>query len=191
MNYLINIKKSATVKTISKWLCSSLVIMACLLFQSCETEIPATDTTPPTFSLLINGDGFSRTFTQADDFGRIQLNLKTDFPYNFIYTGHDDGGLSHMELAIPHINFVIESPISSPWTRTTWGPFSRFTWTGNRSTPVNGSILTGTFRVNDASGPFGIKLILDDFGGPVGPSNNTTRQLNILSGQNTTEVINQ
>jgi hypothetical protein len=84
--------------TVSKRICCSLLIMAGLLFQSCETEIPSTDITPPTFNFRITGDGFSRTFTQADDFSRFQLNLKTDVNYNFTYIGSDAGGLKYMQL---------------------------------------------------------------------------------------------
>jgi len=57
-----------------KTIYQTILILSLLLSFSCETDIPETDTTLPTFSLKIDGDGFDRTFIQDDNFESKQLN---------------------------------------------------------------------------------------------------------------------
>ena len=75
---------------------STLVVIAFCL-QSCDTEIPPTDTDPPTFSFMITGDGFEHTFTQDDDFENFELYVKSNTNYHFLFTAADSGGLRTME----------------------------------------------------------------------------------------------
>jgi hypothetical protein len=186
MNYSINIKKTALLKAMRKSLYCSLVLMSCLLIQSCRTEIPKCDTTPPNFSFRITGDGYDHTFTQADDFEGTQLNLRTGVTYNFVYTGYDAGGMADMRLIVPFIH--VEAHISGPWTASTSGGFSDLSWYGDFTHPVTGSLVTGTFSVSAVPAPFSIWFSLGDFGGSCGGPNGTVRILYISIGNHNTGI---
>jgi hypothetical protein len=189
MNYLINIKKTGLLKMMGKTLSFSLVIMACLLFQSCETEKPECDSTPPNFSFRITGDGFDHTFTQANHFEDFRLNLKIGATYNFVYTGYDAGGMQDMQLVVPYIH--VEAPISSPWSVSSWRDFNTFSWHGDAAHRVTGSLLTGTFTVSAAPAPFAIRFSLSDFGGRSCPPNSIAKELEIVTGNHNTEIVSR
>lgn len=185
MTYLFNYSLPVYVKR----LFCSLLIMSGFVLQSCETEIPVTDSIPPAFSFRITGDGLNHTFTQADDFSRFQLNLKTGVSYNFIYTGSDAGGLKTMRLQFPFDYLVIESPIESPWTSVNSGLSQIVSWRGDPLNPITGSVITGTFRTETVNSGIDIKFSLEDYGGRSATVNSTYKQLNILIGQFNSEII--
>jgi hypothetical protein len=190
MQHSTNIKKTEFLKKACKRLCFFLVLISSLLIQSCRTEIPATDTTPPAFSLRITGDGFDHTFTEADDFSRFELNLKTGAVYNFAYAGSDAGGLKLMQLQVPNDLIGFETPIASPWTESTSGLSRIVSWRGDPALPVRGNLLGGTFRViGNNSISFDFKFFLQDYGGLPGAVNSISRQLYITSGYHRTEIV--
>jgi hypothetical protein len=186
MHYSTNIKKTGLFK-MGKTLACSLVIMSCLLFQSCETEIPKCDTTPPNFSFRITGDGFNHTFTQAD-VESFRLNLRTGAIYKFVYAGYDAGGMERMDLFV-HNSVDFEPLISHPWSVFDEPPYRRAGWQGDAAPPVTGSLLTGTLRVSDVPGRFLIVFSLKDFGGRSCPPNSMLRHIQIRTGDYNTEIV--
>ncbi|GEM_PF-1267267 len=166
-----------------------LLIILVSFFQSCDTEIPPTDTEPPSFSFKITGDGFDHTFTQDDDFNSFQLNLREDALYDFIYTSGDAGGLKLMQMQFPFDYLEFESVLNSTWTQANSGLSTVLTWSGDAASPITGNILTGNFRVNGDLIAFGVFFDMRDYGGQSGSSNTLFKDLNILSANHTTEII--
>ncbi len=167
------------------------------LTTSCETRIPEVDTIPPTFSFELRGDGFNQIFTQDDDFSRMQLNLKSNTEYRFIYSGADQGGVALIRWQLggeDQIDFTRpEFPFDS-WIIRDIPPISRMIeWSGDRSNPRTGGILTGIFRTGDVpdnTGNSGTwRFFVRDFGGQSGTPNSIRGNLNILIGDSVTELI--
>lgn len=158
------------------------------LTTSCDTEIPEVDTTPPSFSFEISGDGFTHTFTQDDDFSRMQLNLRGRTEYRFTYSGADQGGVAAIQWQLgdsSQLEFLTpEFPFDS-WDIRTVSALSRMVeWFGDVSDPKTGVILSGTFRTrdigNNASDSALFRFFVRDFGGQSGTSNSVQGNLNIL-----------
>lgn len=164
----------------------ALFFIICLT-TSCDTDIPEVDTTPPTFSFEISGDGFTRTFTQDDDFTRMQLNLRGRTEYRFTYSGADQGGVAIIQWQLggsDQLEFLTpEFPFDS-WDIRNISALSRMVeWFGDVSDPKTGAILSGTFRTRDIpdnsidSGLF--RFFVRDFGGQSGTPNSVQGNLNI------------
>ncbi len=170
-----------------------LLFLLGFFFISCETEVPEVDDTPPTFSFRVTGDGFDRTFTQDDDFANLQLNLRHDADYDIIYSGADQGGVRNITLryTTDYIEFDDNPPFpAAPWTQDFSGLSAFVEWEGDRSNPLTGSILTGTFRPNGENVSTSFSFSVTDFGGENNDANTTTGELNILIGDFNTELIN-
>tara|TARA_R110002096_G_C14176134_1_gene686404 strand:+ start:105 stop:506 length:402 start_codon:yes stop_codon:yes gene_type:complete len=126
---------------IMKNLIYPLIALLLIVVQSCETEIPETDVTPPQFTFRITGDSFDYTFDQDDDYESILLNLKNGTSYNFIYTGSDDGGVKTIQWKIPPSDYIeFGSAINSPWTISDSPPSKIIEWQGDINNPLTGNI---------------------------------------------------
>lgn len=178
-------------KTLFKTNKLKYIVILFLIITSCETDIPETDTTPPTFSIKIDGDGFDRTFTQDDNFESIQLNLKTGVEYNILFSGNDQGGVKLVQLqyAKDYINFTTD--INAPWTDNSVSALSNMlTWQGDSNNPLTAGIFGGKFVTSGVNIGTDFKIFVRDFGGEGGSSNSVSKQLNIYIGNHNTEVIN-
>ncbi len=158
--------------------------------QSCETEIPITDTIDPAFSFQIKGDGFDETFNQDTDFSRIQLNLRDNTRYDFTLTGTDSGGVALIQWqADTGGNIIFETPVDRPWTSIDISPLSRMIeWRGNRNDPYTGSIITGSFRANGGNVYPVFRFFVRDFGGERGVANSSDGELRLFIGNHSTEI---
>ncbi|MBW1293977.1 hypothetical protein [Aquimarina litoralis] len=178
--------KTEIFKSIRKIALASVVI----LFISCETDIPETDTTIPSFSFNISGDGFNRTFTQDDDFTSLQLNLRTDTTYDFIFSGADSGGEERTPRLYPHDYIEFSTEILAPWETTSVTFLSSLVyWDGNEANPTTGNILAGKLVTNGDSVSISFTFLVRDFGGLDGTSNTITKSMNIYIDDQNTEVI--
>ena len=164
-----------------------------LIITSCATRIPETDVTPPTFSLEIRGDDFRRTFTQNDP--RLQLMLKSNTVYSFIYKGADSGGVELIQWQLGNdeqISFLEpEFPVDG-WRIQQFNFLTRtIIWTGERSDPRTGGIIIGRFRTVDSRNSAGtFRFLIRDFGGSSGTPNSASGEFNYVIGDFDTEVIN-
>ncbi|WP_431136808.1 hypothetical protein [Psychroserpens mesophilus] len=174
-----------------------VTFVVCITLLSCETRIPEVDTTVPTFSFDIRGDGFNRVFTQDDDFSRMQLNLKANTEYRFIYSGADQGGVGLIQWQLggsDQIEFVSpELPFDSWSIRDISVSNRMIEWFGERTNPKTGAILSGRFRTGVVppgnSGNSGtLSFFVRDFGGQSGTSNRIRGNLNILIHNSETEL---
>ena len=161
---------------------------------SCETDDSDTDETLPTFSFRITGDGFTRTFTQDDDFENLQLNLRHDVDYDFILSGGDAGGTKIIQMQYPkdYIEFTSDEAFPLPPWELVF-PSSSLSaivqWEGDPDNPLTGSILNGTLRPNGDLVSIDLYFRVEDFGGASGSSNVTDGSLNTLIDDHETEVI--
>ncbi len=180
-----------TIKSLSdKSIRMLLVLLVGLSIIACETEIPETDVIPPEFTFQITGDGFNETFDQDTDFSSFQLNLREDATYDFILTGSDADGLQRMEWYIVKDYIQLESEVNSPWSIIPNNPLiDVVSWNGDRSNPLTGSVLAGTFRTNGRSIALGMTFYLTDFGGESRRSNDSSGQLNIFIDNHPTEIV--
>ncbi|MBJ2173220.1 hypothetical protein JBL43_03170 [Aureibaculum sp. A20] len=117
----------------------SMLIMITFSFQSCDTDIPPTDTDPPTFSFKIKGEGFERTFTQDDDFESFQLNLTAGASYEIDYIGLDTGGLEYMGMVFSYGHFEIVGSLPTDWEDYNNGFNRWFRWNGDANNPITGN----------------------------------------------------
>ncbi len=178
--------KTKSIKNIKK----IVFAIGILFFISCETDIPETDTTTPTFSFNISGDGFNRTFTQDDDFSSIQLNLRTDTTYDFIFSGADTGGVERISWQYPHDYIEFSEEIPAPWETTTLTFLSSsIYWDGDPTNPTTGNILAGKLVTNGESISISFSFLVKDFGGLDGSSNSIEKSMNIYIDNQNTEVI--
>ncbi len=166
------------------------ILLITTLFFSCEAEIPITDTTAPVFTFQITGDGFNRTFDQDTDFNSLQLNLRDDTPYDFTYTGADDGGVELIQLQMDTPEYIVlETAIPSPWTRTNLGLSQMIEWRGDRNNPLTGNLINGRFRTNAQLVSIAVRFYVRDFGGERRISNSSYGTLNLFPGNHPTEII--
>ena len=175
----------------------SIIILFIFTTLSCETDIPETDTTPPTFSFKISGDGFERTFTQDDDFDSFELYLKNNTSYNFLFTAGDSGGLRIMEWDIePKSLIEFLEPIEAPWVivPNSFSEAMRIRWTEtDRDNAKTGQLLSGNFRCpvelqNQQMYNMNFLFTAGDFGGTSGPSNTISKRLRIIISNQDTGV---
>lgn len=161
-----------------------------LIFLSCETDIPETDTTPPKFTFNIQGDGFEHLFKSDSNYDSIQLNLKNGASYNFVYTGTDNGGVKLIQWQAPTSDYIeFESYIPDPWQDQTTGLSRIISWQGDINNPLTGNILAGEFEANGDSIIHSFRFYVSDFGGESGDSNSTSKELVIHIGNHDTELI--
>ncbi|WP_299900597.1 hypothetical protein [uncultured Aquimarina sp.] len=166
----------------------SIVIISFLI--SCETEIPETDNTAPTFSFNISGDGFNRTFTQDDDFTSLQLNLRSDTTYDFIFSGADSGGVERISWQYPHDYIEFSTEIPSPWETTSISFLSSLVyWDGNETNPLTGNIVAGKIVTNGNAVSISFSFLVRDYGGLDSSANTITKSLNIYIDNQNTEVV--
>lgn len=168
----------------------SILILMVALTQSCETEIPSEDLTPPEFSFQITGDGFNRTFNQDTDFDSFQLNLKDGARYSYIFSGGDQGGVERIQWFIKGSDYItLLEPVSGPWSLRNSILQDIVEWRGNRSDPLTGSVISGNFRADggNISMVFGFNVV--DFGGESGRRpNRIYKELNLYIGNHPTEI---
>ena len=166
------------------------IVLISILFLSCETEIPITDTTAPEFTFQITGDGFNRVFDQDTDYSNFQLNLRDGTIYDFTYTGTDLGGVELIQWQIESPAYIVmETPISSPWTTTDISLLSRMiAWSGDRNNPLTGNVITGRFRTNAQIVSVVFRFYVRDFGGESRIPNSNSGTLNIYLGDHATEI---
>ncbi len=168
-----------------------LLFLAITCLIGCDTDIPETDSTPPTFRFEIRGDGFSRAFTDENEFNDFQLNLKDGASYTIIFSGGDQGGLKRLQMEFPEEYVDFQTSIDSPWQSTTNGFTRTIYWNGDRNNPITGHLFNGTF-IASGDGAFpSIYLRAEDYGGEDGPPFNISEgTLSISINNHETDVIN-
>lgn len=161
-------------------------------YVSCETDIPETDTTAPTFSFRITGDGFEHTFTQDDDFNAIRLNLREGASYDILLSGIDQGGVRRVQWELPPDYMDLQTAVNSPWQSSTSGLTRTISFNGDQNDPFNASLFAGTFIAHGDLVFITTYIRVEDFGGENGPPFNVTEAtLSIaISPNNQTELIN-
>jgi len=176
--------------TFKQFVKTTFILLAIFGIQSCETDIPPVDTSSPTFSFEISGDGFSQTFDQDTDFDSFQLNLRDGATYSYTLTGIDDGGVERIQWFISGSDYVtILDPIERPWTFRSISPLQDLVeWRGTTSNPYTGSVNIGRLRTRGGNIAMSFRFNVVDFGGERGPANRTYEELNIYIGNHSTEI---
>ncbi|WP_308993359.1 hypothetical protein QLS71_014160 [Mariniflexile litorale] len=172
-------------------MCLFFIFLILTVTQSCETDIPVTDDTPPAFTFRVTGDGFEHVFNQDTDYSNIQLNLKHDAEYDFILSGSDAGGVKLIQWQLPGDDFIeFETAVQSPWAVTNPTISTKvIEWEGNYNNPLTGNILAGTFESNGENISMSFRFLISDFGGESGISNTTSKELTLYIGEHDTEII--
>jgi len=171
------------IKIIRQAIQFSMLIILAIVTQSCETEIPPEDPTPPGFSFRIQGDGFDHTFNQDTDFDNIRLNLKRNTTYNFSYVGSDAGGVERIQWNIFPSGYIrIDTSIPAPWNYTFANENEHIRWNGDRSNPLTGAALTGSFTALSIRTRIVFRFDVTDFGGETRRSNSISKELTISTG---------
>lgn len=175
-----DLMKNETV-TLKKILVTMLLIVAMLL-QSCETEIPETDTEQPVVTFHIKGDGIDRIFN--DDDRSREIYLTSGATYKFTFTVGDPGGLSAMGFRFnPTLMEVLSvSPNTWSYQNSSTIASAGYFWTGDENNPLNGGVLTGTFMVNGDEDVFDLDMWGYDFGGESGDRNYGYKSFKITVG---------
>jgi hypothetical protein len=164
--------------------CLALVLGTVVALTGCPTMIPATDTTPPTISLLISGPGIGtknlsnppRARWAAED-GTQYFDLRSGAQYSFTLIVSDEGGVRRANLRVP-VDFVV-SDLSPSEVRNEEGFIQRsLTVFGNRAEPLTGLTISGKFTPSVLPGQQALfvdfQVEADDFGGPSGVAPNQT-----------------
>ncbi len=171
-----------------------LLMISLILVYACDADDETdTDDSQPRFSFRITGDGFARTFTHDDDLEHLQLNLRHDADYDFIFAGGDTGGTKLIQMQYPtdYIEFSTTPFPPAPWELTfPTGTLSGIIyWQGDPSNPLTGNVLVGTLRPNGENVALTFYFRVEDFGGDSGVSNVTDGVLQIYIGDHETEVV--
>ena len=193
-NWLLKVFYIKSNKVMNRIIKNTVLAIALILIYSCDADDSGTEDTQPRFSFRISGDGFDRTFTQDDDLENIQLNLRHDADYDFIFSGGDTQGVKRIQMQYPtdYIEFTGVTPFPpNPWQQMfPSGSLSGIIfWEGDPSNPITGNILNGTLRPNGELVSIELYFRVEDFGGESGASNITDGSLNILIDNHNTEVI--
>lgn len=169
----------------------SLLFLLLVFTQSCETEIPNEDPTPPTFTFQIRGDGLDHTFNQDSDFDNLQLNLKNGETYTFTFIGSDAGGVERAQIFIGGSNHIqLLTPLPSPWNYRTLTPLQDvIEWIGETNNPLTGAILTSDIRVSGRNIANSLRFAIEDFGGSSRRSNRISKELYLYLGDHPTQLI--
>jgi len=170
----------------------NLLVLLVFTTQSCETEIPPEDPTPPEFSFRITGDGFDHTFNQDTNFNTFTLMLRRGVTYNYTFTGTDQGGVDYIGWYATHFDRIwVDPAVPSPWAfRHLTGSYSSVEWYGDRSNPYTGSIVTGSFRTQGTGNDANFRFVVEDFGGEIRMPNRDSGDLSIYIGSHNTRIRN-
>lgn len=161
---------------------------------SCDTTIPAMDTTPPQISIAINGPGVNRTISNQDIANGIQINLQRGQDYNITAIASDAGGVSSSSLSIGLTGSFVTlnefsvsgGPVIPPVIS---GISNVFRASGNASMPKTGIIIQGSFRTNILNTAFSIEAGGYDFGGMGGTRSSKFLMLNLVCAERG-EILN-
>jgi hypothetical protein len=163
------ITKSMITKQISKIACTIMLVFSMI---ACKKEGPATrDSIAPKSTLLISGNGFSKTYYSDSDYTYGQLNLKPNATYNFTLTGADVGGLRSLEIQLP-TEFVLGTITSvTAHTERTSGLSKIISVIGTESDPYTSFVINGSFTTNNFNGDFGVDIRTGarDYGNLISP----------------------
>lgn len=165
-----------------------LALMVFALF-SCDTDVPDTDTTPPTFSLRVTGDGFDRTFTLDNNFDTGELKLKNGTMYNFALSGIDQGGVKQIQFQMPTDYIQLADEVPAPWVETQAGLSTTVTWNGDRNNALTAGLLSGGFEAAGDNIFSTLYIRVEDFGGDAGTSNVIDVTINIHIDNHDTEFF--
>ena len=172
-----------TKKVFRKMIQLNLLVLFVIATQSCETEIPPEDPTPPEFVLQIRGDGFFHEFNQDSDFDNIELKLIRSKTYDFIYMGSDEGGIDRVQWNIlPARKITITSNIPAPWISSYVNDNQNIIWKGDRSNPKTASAFDGSFFAPYDRHTIVFRFNVTDFGGETTNPNEITKELTISTG---------
>ncbi|TMM52216.1 hypothetical protein FEE95_21250 [Maribacter algarum] len=165
-----------------------MLVLLVIFTQSCETEIPPEDPTPPALLFRIVGDGFEHNFDQDTDFDNLVLNLNINATYEFTLIGTDAGGVERIQwFNYPIWSVIVNTGIPAGWSETTSHGFE---WVGDASNPLTGSIFTGTMSASEMSnGPAMFRFIVSDFGGDGRSPNRILKELNMYIDDHPTRLI--
>ncbi len=176
-------------KKLIKFLFMGLVVIG---IQSCETEIPPEDLTPPEFSFQVHGDGFYHVFDQDSDYDDITLRLKSGATYEFIFSAGDQGGLASATWGRSDVwKTRITKRMQPPWSdyyghNSIYGSIK---WEGDSSSPVTGAIVTGFFEVRDEGyDTTSFSFHVSDFGGEGAMPNYIRKSLSIQISDSPTRI---
>ena len=171
-----------------------LLAITMILVIACEADDSGTEDTAPRFSFRISGDGFSRTFTQEDALENLQLNLKHDADYDFIFSGGDAQGAMRIQMQYPtnHIEFITQDEFPpAPWEQSFASDFlsAVLFWEGDINNPITGNILNGTLRPNGEFVATELYFRVEGFEDASTSSNLVEGTLQIFIGDHSTEVL--
>lgn len=181
-----------------------LLILCNVVITSCDTEVPAIDSTPPTYSFAISGDNFTHTFTEKDDPSTFQVNMKFNTPYNFTFISYDEGGVVNSEIVLQteaYLRLTLATDnLSQQWQSSNRSFLTReLDWFHQNGVPKSGSFLQGTFTfipTDDDFASFGesrsFYIRINDFGGENHNFNETFNSIPfyIASDNEVSEIIN-
>lgn len=169
--------KRRVLKKVGQFFCISLLAIG---IQSCETEIPLDDRTPPEFSFQITGPGVNYTFDQDFDYENYELNLKTGVTYDFTLTGSDQGGVRRIRWQIRNKNnFILQNEVSHPWNTSEFEQKLNIFWYGDEANPFTGNIFSESFRTDSSTSTNYFVFEVDDFGGESGSPNTISKELRV------------
>lgn len=169
-----------------------MLILFVVCTESCDTEIPPEDPTPPEFSFQITGDGLNHTFNQNTNFNSVTLMLRRGVTYNFIFTGNDQGGMDRMAWYTYHSGrMTIETTTESPWRFRNDNPWnSTLEWNGDIHNPLTGSFATGSFTTQGSGNDVNFRFAISDYGGETGTPNRVSEGLRVYVGAHNSRVRN-
>lgn len=183
-----------TSKNVFTKLIQFTILALCVVFtQSCDTEIPPEDLTPPEFLFRVTGDGFNHDFTQDSDFDDITLRLRKGVTYSYVFSAGDADGLSSASWYIKDRSKTrVERPLPSPWMFIPYHYADHSVrWEGDPTNPLTGAIIAGYFEVNEENSHTLFSFIVADFGGESESQNIIREILNIEISDGPTDILRQ
>ncbi|TMM52219.1 hypothetical protein FEE95_21265 [Maribacter algarum] len=180
-------------RTFRQFIKAAFIALVTFGIQSCETEIPPEDITPPEFSFQINGDGFYHVFDQDSDYDNIRLELKAGATYDFTYTVFDEGGLAGAYWSREDVWKIRTTFRGQPLWSNYYGHngiYGSINWSGDRSNPVSGATVTGFFEVRDEgydTTSFTFSAV--DFGGDDEMLNRIQKRLRVRISDGPTRIL--
>lgn len=150
------ITNSMNTKHITKIAICILVVLSTI---ACKKEGPVTrDSIAPKSTLLISGNGFSKTYYSDSDYTYGQLNLKPNTRYNFTLTGADAGAIRLLEIQLP-LEFTFGTITSvTAYTEFNTTLSKIFRVTGTESDPYTSFIISGSFTTSSDNGDLAFDL---------------------------------
>ncbi len=160
-------------KQLSNLLCLLLCVVTIGFLSSCEADIPAVDTQPPTVRFTILGNGINEIMENPpqevyEGPGGIQyLDLSSGVSYDFTVIAADAGGVRKVSLRVP-FDAVVEADGAA--TVSTMGLHQFITIEGDPSDPLTGLAISGSITLPRGLAFDFIPSALD-YGGQNGTSN--------------------